>query len=75
MLSMPGCGTCAMMSRLLGDRVEHALVTERPDLLALTDIQAAPMYIVMEGDTYLGAFAGAMPVSLWELRVAAYTRR
>ena len=68
-LDMPGCGTCAMMARILGDRVEHASAIERPDLLALTTATSSPVYIVMDGDKYLGSFSGAMPLSVWERKV------
>ena len=68
-LDMPGCGTCAMMSRMLGDRVEHALASDRPDLLALTNATSSPVFLVYEGDKYLGSFSGAMPLSVWEAKV------
>lgn len=72
MLTRPHCQQCAMMKRILGDRVETALAGDRPDLLEKTGIQSVPQYVVLDGERVLGAFAGMMPVSLWELRVAAY---
>ena len=63
---------CATMRRLLGERCEYADATERPDLLALTELATAPIYLVFDGEMFKGSFAGMMPVSLWERRVEAY---
>jgi hypothetical protein len=76
MLTAPGCGMCDAMHRLLGDRVTAVPAVNRPDLLALSGLETVPQYVVMsDGGEFCGAFAGMMPVSLWERRVSAYTRR
>ena len=72
MLTGPGCFMCATMERMLGERVEAVLARERPDLVALTGIATVPQYVILDGERYVGSFSGMMPVSLWELRVAAY---
>jgi hypothetical protein len=69
-LSLKGCSTCAMMSRILGDRVEHQMIADRPDLVALANATSSPIFAVMKGDTYLGSFCGSMPLSVWERKVS-----
>lgn len=81
MLTRPGCNQCAMMKRILGDRVEYADAQERPDLTALTRYTSLPVYLVMDdtGDAAdsvcIGSFYGAMPLKEFQRRLALYESR
>jgi hypothetical protein len=69
-LSLKGCSTCAMMSRILGDRVEHQMIADRPDLVALANATSSPIFVVMNGETFIDSFSGSMPLSVWERKVS-----
>ena len=76
MLTRPHCQQCAMMKRILGDRVEYADASERPDLTALTKYTSLPVFIVLD-DTGAcrGSFYGAMPLTEYERRLGLYESR
>ena len=76
MLTRPGCNQCAMMKRILADRVEYADAETRPDLTALTRHTSLPVYLVIDqGGQCLGSFYGAMPLAEFERRLALYESR
>jgi hypothetical protein len=72
MLTRPACAQCRTMKRMLGDRVETADAFQHPELLALTDLETLPSYLVFDGERCVGSFAGMMPVTVWERKVATY---
>ena len=76
MLTGPHCQQCAMMKRILGDRVEYADAETRPDLTALTKYTTLPLFLVFD-DTGLcrGSFYGMMPLSEYERRLSLYESR
>ena len=76
MLTRPHCQQCAMMRRILGDRVENADAETRPDLTALTRYTSLPVYLVFD-DTGLcrGSFYGMMPLAEFERRLGLYESR
>ncbi len=80
MLTRPHCQQCAMMKRILGDRVEYADASERPDLTALTSYTTLPLYLVFDGPqdsggVCVGSFYGLMPLAEYERRVSLYESR
>ena len=80
MLTRPHCQQCAMMKRILGDRVEYADASERPDLTALTSYTTLPLFLVFDGPqdsggVCIGAFHGLMPLAEYERRLSLYESR
>ena len=80
MLTRPHCQQCAMMKRILGDRVEYADASERPDLTALTKYTTLPLFLVFDDDggpdsVCIGSFYGMMPLAEYERRVSLYESR
>lgn len=76
MLTRPGCQQCAMMKRVLGERVEYADAMERPDLTALTKYTSLPVYLVFDtGGLCIGSFYGLMPGREFERRLSLYESR
>ena len=75
MLTRPHCQQCAMMRRILGDRVEYANAETRPDLTALTRYTSLPVYLVFKDDLCIGSFYGLMPLKEYERRLALYESR
>ena len=76
MLTREHCQQCAMMRRILGDRVEYADASERPDLTALTKYTSLPVYLVIDQDGLCrGSFYGMMPLAEYERRLGLYESR
>jgi len=81
MLTRPHCQQCAMMRRILGDRVEYADAAERPDLTALTSYTTLPLFLVFDeprdgtDSVCIGSFYGLMPLAEYERRLALYESR
>jgi len=76
MLTRPHCQQCAMMKRILGDRVEYADASERPDLTALTKYTSLPVFIVFDNaGTCAGSFYGLMPLAEFDRRLSLYGGR
>jgi len=68
------------MKRILGDRVEYADASERPDLTALTSYTTLPLFLVFDGprdggSVCIGAFYGLMPLAEFERRLSLYESR
>jgi len=72
MLTTDYCQKCAMMKRILGDRVQVERVEDRPDLVAHTAYQELPLFFVMVDGTDVGSFAGMMPLSAFEAKMETY---
>ena len=80
MLTRPHCQQCAMMRRILGDRVEYADAETRPDLTAQTRYTSLPVFLVFDGpqdggSVCIGSFYGLMPLAEWERRLSLYESR
>jgi hypothetical protein len=72
MLTSEHCQKCAMMERILGDRVEAQRAEDRPNLVASTAYTELPLFFVIRDGITAGCFSGLMPLSAFEARVKAY---